>query len=406
MANIKLTELSELTTSNNTNTIFYVADLSVSPNVSHYIRLGTFTSDNAIAYIAYGEANAAFLRANTALSVAWNANIAFNQANSAYNQANATFNQANTAASFANGAFTRANNEPIGTSAASFANGAFARANSSYDFANTAYTRANNNSSFANSAFVTGNSAASFANGAFARANSSYDFANGAFARANSSYGFANLSYNHANSAYDFANTISGSGAFDRANAAFRQANNAFNVTNVAFNTANSAASFANGAFTRANNSVLKTGDAISGVVTAPTAANNSSNTMLATTRYVDNAVKNAITPGIIKAYATVSISGSVASLTRGFNISSVSRLGTGRYQINFTTLMSSTSYVVTGAVSTYNQGDSGNARNFDHTINIEATTTSAVIVNTGDPGAQGNNTGHDVARIWIMIVE
>ena len=370
MANIKLTELSELTTSNNTNTIFYVADLSVSPNVSHYIRLGTFTSDNAIAYLAFSHANAAFLRANTALEVGWNANIAFNQANSAYNQANATFNQANTAASFANGAFARAN------LAASFANGAFSAANNSLAIDNTQNTNI----------------------------SSAQSFANGAFSRANSSYGFANLAYNHANSAYDFANTISGSGAFDRANAAFRQANNSFNVTNVAFNTANSAASFANGAFTRANNSVLKTGDTITGIVTAPTAANNSSNTMLATTRYVDNAVKNAITPGVIKAYATVAISGSVASLVRGFNISSVSRLAKGRYQINFTTLMSTSSYVVTGAVSSQNM--SGGGLNYDHTINIEATTTSAVIVNTGDPGAEGNNVGHDPARIWIMIVE
>jgi len=372
MANIKLTELTELTTSNNTNTIFYVANLAVSPNVSHYIRLGTFTSDNAIAYVAFAHANSAFLRANTALSVGWNANIAFNQANSAYNQANATFNQANNAASFANGAFVTAN------SSASFANGAFTSANVSQAINNTQNTNI----------------------------SSAQSFANGAFTRANSSYGFANLAYNHANSAYDFANTISGSGAFDRANAAFAQANNAFNVTNVAFNTANSAASFANGAFTKANNSVLKTGDAISGIVTAPTAANNSSNTMLATTRYVDNAVKNAITPGVIKAYATVAISGSIASLERGFNISSVSRLGTGRYQINFTTLMATTSYVVTGAVSTYNPGDSGANRNFDHTINIEATTTSAVIVNTGDPGVNPNNTPHDVAKIWIMIVE
>lgn len=258
MANIKLTELSELVAANNQNTIFYVADLSVSPNVSHYIRLGAFASDNAIAYLA-------FERANTALSVGWNANIAFNRANSAYNHANTGYTQANSAASFANGAFTRANSEPIGTSAASFANGAFTRANS----------------------------AASFANGAFVHANAAYDYAN------TISTGFAfdraNAAYNHANSAYDFANTISGSGAFDRANAAFAQANNAFNVANVVFTRANSAASFANGAFTRANNSVLKAGDSITGIVTAPTAAPGTSNTMIATTKFVSDSVNTGL---------------------------------------------------------------------------------------------------------------
>jgi hypothetical protein len=90
--------------------------------------------------------------------------------------------------------------------------------------------------------------------------------------------------FNRANSAYDHAN-----GAFNRANAAFQQANNSFNVTNVAFDVANSAASFANGAFTKANNSVIKTGDNITGVITAPTAANGTSNTMIATTQFVNN---------------------------------------------------------------------------------------------------------------------
>jgi hypothetical protein len=287
MANIKLTELSELTTANNQNTIFYVADLSVSPNVSHYIRLGHFTSDNGIAYVAFAHANAAFLQSNTALSVGWNANIAFNQANSAYSFSNTGYTQANNAASFANGAFAKAN------SGASFANGAFARANSSYDFANTGYTQANNAASFANGAFAKANSGASFANGAFITANSAASFANSAYAWANSAYDFANtlalnnittIVFNRANSAYDHAN-----GAFNRANAAFQQANNSFNVTNVAFGVANTGWYQANLAFNKANTSVIKTGDIITGVVTAPTAANGTSNTMIATTQFVNN---------------------------------------------------------------------------------------------------------------------
>jgi hypothetical protein len=287
MANIKLTELSELITANNQNTIFYVADLSVSPNISHYIRLGHFTSDNGIAYIAYAEANNALIKANTALSIGWNANIAYNQANSAYSFSNTGYTQANNAGSFANSAYIKAN------SAGSFANGAFARANSSYDFANTGYTQANNAGSFANGAFTKANSAASFANGAFVTANSAASFANGAFYWANSAYNYANtlalsnistIVFNRANSAYDHAN-----GAFNRANAAFQQANNSFNVTNVSFGAANSAASFANGAFTKANTSVIKTGDGITGVITSPTAANGTSNTMIATTQFVNN---------------------------------------------------------------------------------------------------------------------
>ena len=236
MANIKLTELSELTTPSTTNTIFYVANLGVSPNVSHYMRLGSFTSDENIARLAFAQANGALLLAQFALSAGWNANIVFNRANSSY--------------AFANTGYTQANN------AASFANGAFARANSSYAFSNTGYTQANNAASFANGAFVTANSGASFANSAFVTANSGASFANGAFARAN---------------------------------AAFQVANNSFNVVNIVFAVANSSASFANGAFTQANNAVQKTGDAISGVVTAPTAATGTSNTMIATTQFVNN---------------------------------------------------------------------------------------------------------------------
>jgi hypothetical protein len=69
MSNIKLTSLTELTHASTTNTIFYVADLSVSPNVSHYIKLGTFTSDENIARSAFVVADLAYAKANTAVSV-------------------------------------------------------------------------------------------------------------------------------------------------------------------------------------------------------------------------------------------------------------------------------------------------------------------------------------------------
>jgi hypothetical protein len=186
MANIKLSQLTELTTANNQNTIFYVADLSVSPNVSHFIRLGHFTSDNVIAYNAFTQANLAFNKANTATGIGWNANLAFNQANSVYAFANTGYTQANNAASFANSAYAYANTGYLqANNAASFANGAFAKANSDGLFANAAFITANSAAIFANAAFDKANSDASFANSAFSAANSAASFANGAFTKAN-----------------------------------------------------------------------------------------------------------------------------------------------------------------------------------------------------------------------------
>ena len=181
MANIKLTQLSELTTPDNENTIFYVADLSVNPNVSHYMRLGSFTSDENVARLAFAQANDALIVAEYSLNAGWNANIAFHRANAVYAYANTGYTQANNAASFANGAFARAN------SGYAFANTGYDQSNSASSFANGAFTLANNITgvnitqntnissaqSYANSAFNTANSAASFANGSFNRANTS-----------------------------------------------------------------------------------------------------------------------------------------------------------------------------------------------------------------------------------------
>lgn len=70
MSNIKLTDLTELTTVSYANTILLATDLAVSPNVSHYVKLGTLTATD------YATANAAFAKANTAYSVGFNANAA------------------------------------------------------------------------------------------------------------------------------------------------------------------------------------------------------------------------------------------------------------------------------------------------------------------------------------------
>lgn len=78
MSNIKLTDLTELLSADTANTILYAADLSVSPNVSHYLRVGSISS-----LTDYSIANAAFLRANTAFSVGYNANLALSVATTA-----------------------------------------------------------------------------------------------------------------------------------------------------------------------------------------------------------------------------------------------------------------------------------------------------------------------------------
>lgn len=341
MANnsIKLTELTELLSADVSNTILYAADLSVSPNVSHYIRVGSISS-----LTDYSIANAAFLKANTAFSVGYNANIALNIANLSFDKGNVAHLQANVATVTGSSAFNRANDATV------LAQSGFNRANSSFTHANSAFNLANTTSVSTSSAFN----------------------------RANSAFNAANNSFVHANSAFNLANTL--------------------NVT--------AASSLAQAAFNRANNSVLKSGDTISGIVTAPTAANNTSNTMIATTQFVDFAVKNAKISSIptIKAYAVVSISGSTATLVRGFNIASVSRIGTGVYTVTFSTPMSQTEYSVNGAVSTYNPGLS--AKNYDHIINVDTTTVNSVTVNTSDAKAGSNNTGHDVAKFWISIIE
>lgn len=78
MSNIKLTDLTELLSADTANTILYAADLSVSPNVSHYLRVGSISS-----LTDYSIANAAFLRANTAFSVGYSANLALSIATTA-----------------------------------------------------------------------------------------------------------------------------------------------------------------------------------------------------------------------------------------------------------------------------------------------------------------------------------
>jgi hypothetical protein len=219
MANIKLTELSELLSVDVANTILYAADLSVSPNVSHYLRVGSISS-----LTDYSIANAAFVKANTAFSVGFNANSALNISNLSFAKGNVAHLQANTATVIGSSSFNAAN------------------------------------------------SASSLAQLAFNRGNT-------AFTHANSSYNLANTT------------TITTTSSFNRANSALAHATAAFNYANTLIITPTTV--LAQAAFNKANNAVMKAGDNITGVITSPTAANNTSNTMIATTQFVQNSISS-----------------------------------------------------------------------------------------------------------------
>lgn len=85
-------------------------------------------------------------------------------------------------------------------------------------------------------------------------------------------------------------------------------------------------------------------------------------------------------------------------------NITSVERLSVGRYRITLNNgVFANGNYCVTTGVSSFNTPSGGS--NYDHTVNIEDPTATTCIINTGDPGAQGNNTGHDVSRCHVMMI-
>jgi hypothetical protein len=226
MANIKISELSELTTIHNSNTIFLVTDLTTGN--TKFLRLGTFTP--GVQY-DYTRAQLAFDRANTAFSVGYSANQAFVKANTvgvtagfAFDKANTGFNKANTVGVTTDSAFNKANTVGATTDA-------------SFNKANTV-----------------GVTAAS--------------------------------AFDKANTGFNKANTVG-----DLASAGFDKANTVGTSTTAAFNKANTADTTASAAFNRANTSLVASGDTITGVITAPTAANNTSNTMLATTQFVNNQI-------------------------------------------------------------------------------------------------------------------
>jgi hypothetical protein len=337
-ASIKITELSELLSVDNSNTILFATDLSVSPNVSHFVKVGTLGN-----LTDYTIANAAFLRANVAFSTGYSANTALFISGLSYQQSNSAFAQSNIAFNHASAGFNRAN-----------------------------------------SANVTAQSSFNRANDAFIHANSSYNLANSIGISSQSSFNRANDAFIHANSSYNLANSTTV-------------------LTQSAFNQINTALLIA-------NTSLLRTGGTITGIVNSPTAANGTSNTMIATTQFVDNSIKNSIAANVpvLKAYAVFTIAGNVATLVRGYNVFSVSRLATGRYMVTYSNNLTQADYSVNASVSTFNDlaGANAGTRNFDHIINVESTTINSVIVNTSDAKDGGNNSPHDVYKVWISVFE
>ena len=117
------------------------------------IILGIDVSQNSTINLAFAQANAAFVAANTPSNVA---NLAYAQANAAFVAANASSNVATLSYDQANGAFLTANaSSNVATLSYTQANAAFLAANTPSNVANLAYAQANAAFAAANSASTT-----------------------------------------------------------------------------------------------------------------------------------------------------------------------------------------------------------------------------------------------------------
>ena len=199
--------------------------------------------------LAFNQANAAFIKANSESAVNDTQNnsitVALNTANAAFvaaNDINATDTTQNNSIT---AAFTAANTPShVANSAAIYANGAFTAANAVIAIDTTqnnnitaAFTAANTPSHVANSASI-------YANGAFTAANA-------ATAIDTTQNNSITAAFSHANASFAFANTISGGAAID--NVARELATSAAIFANTPSHVANSASIYANAAFTKAN---------------------------------------------------------------------------------------------------------------------------------------------------------
>jgi len=84
----------------------------------------------------------------------------------------------------------------------------------------------------------------------------------------------------------------------------------------------------------------------LTGVPTGPTAANGTNTTQLATTQFVQSAVAGGGgSAPVVKAAVNFAVSGGVVTIFKSFNVTSVTRTGTGQYVIDFTTAMADALY-------------------------------------------------------------
>lgn len=126
-----------------------------------------------------------------------------------------------------------------------------------------------------------------------------------------------------------------------------------------------------------ATGNVRKNGDTMTGYLTLH--ANPTSNLHAATKQYVDSAVDDALTQGQLRAY--VRFDGSDLRIKNSLRVSSVQRLSTGRYRINFQSgTFTNANYIITGIAS-----------DTDHFVAFRSSTTSYAEINTVDNGS-GND--------------
>jgi hypothetical protein len=134
------------------------------------------------------------------------------------------------------------------------------------------YTTANSALGIGTSGFAQANLAYGRANSAFGQANLAYTQANTGSGVATSAFGQANLAYTQANSGYGIATS-----GFAQANLAYTTANSGLGIATSAFGQANLAYTAANAASTLASGKVSKTGDTMSGTLTADSFVSNTS---------------------------------------------------------------------------------------------------------------------------------
>jgi len=270
----------------------------------------TAASGAATDTIARTQANASFIQANTANTLAANsyiqANAAFIQANSAntlaansYIQANASFIQANSANTLAANSYIQANASFIqANSANTLAANSYIQANASFIQANSANTLAANSYIQANASFIQANSANTLAANSYIQANASFIQANSANTLAANSYIQANAAFIQANSANTLAanSYIQANAAFIQANSANTLAANSYIQANAAFIQANSANTLAANSYIQANASFIQANSANTLAVNSYIQANaafiqaNSANTLAANSYIQANA--------------------------------------------------------------------------------------------------------------------